>query len=284
MNPRRSFRHVCAPAVARPAPWLTPLSARLLARPHTLIASRHPGLLAGALILCTLLGVFGCRRGSSSDETSPVASSEKELPPLELRDDTPKLLLTWVDEKGDFHVVQKTPEVPEAARANVRVVVTDREAGTGQTVYVADLRKKNPGGSYPVRTLPRAEWEEMGASKRKARLETLAPSALAARSASAAPSASATAQKPLAIVYGADWCKACRDAEKYLVKRGASVVHKDIERSAAAQAEMKEKLRRAGLPITAQIPVLDVAGEIQLGFSPPAVDRALSRNQSAQGT
>jgi hypothetical protein len=254
---------------------------RLASGPHRLAAWPHRRLMVGVLVLGTCLGLQGCRRETRSDDDSPTVPPETDLPALELRDDTPKLLLTWVDEKGDFHVVQKIPDVPEAARGNVRVVVTDREAGTGQRVYVADLRKKSGGGTYPVRTLPRADWEEIGAGKRKARLEALAPSAVAARSAS--PSASATTQKPVAIVYGADWCKACRDAEKYLVMRGASVVHKNIEQSAAAQAEMKEKLRRAGLPITAQIPILDVAGEIQLGFNPPAVDRALSRNKSAQG-
>jgi glutaredoxin len=207
-----------------------------------------------------------------------VASGE--LPRLELRDDTPNLLLTWVDDKGDFHVCQKVAEVPEAARTTVRVVVTDREAGTGQQVYVADLRNKNAASGYPVRTMARTEWEEIGASKRQARLEKLAPSAVAARA--PAPSTSAAPGGPV-IVYGADWCKPCRDAERYLRQRGVEVVHKNIETSAAAQAEMKDKLRRAGLPTSAQIPVLDVGGEIQLGFNPSAVDRALARASGTRG-
>jgi glutaredoxin len=178
-------------------------------------------------------------------------------------------------------VCQKIADVPEAARATVRVVVTDREAGTGAAVYVADLRSKGAAGAYPVRTMARTEWEEIGASKRQARLEKLAPSAVAARA--PAPSTSAAPAGPAVIVYGADWCKACRDAERYLRQRGVEVVHKNIETSAAAQAEMKDKLRRAGLPQSAQIPVLDVGGEIQLGFNPSAVDRALSRARDTHG-
>ncbi len=220
----------------------------------------------------------GCRHRERTDDPAPIGSTE--LPLLELRDDTANLLLTWVDDKGDFHVCQKIADVPEAGRATVRVVVTDREAGTGQAVYVADLRNKGARGTYPVRTMPRTEWEEIGAGKRQARLEKLAPSALAARA--PAPSASAAASSPV-IVYGADWCKACRDAERYLRQRGVEVVHKNIETSAAAQAEMKEKLKRAGLPGSAQIPVLDVGGEIQLGFNPSAVDRALSRARETHG-
>ncbi len=231
------------------------------------------GTVACLILVASWLALPGCRKRERTGDATPTAS--QELPALELRDATPNLLLTWVDDKGDFHVCEKIGDVPEAARAVVRVVVTDREAGTGQVVYVADLRKPSATGTYPVRTMPRAEWEEIGAGKRQARLEKLSPSAVAARP--AAPSASAASAGGPVVVYGAEWCKACRDAERYLRQRGVEVVHKDIEKSAAAQAEMKEKLRRAGLPVTAQIPVLDVAGEMQLGFSPAAIDRALSR-------
>jgi len=231
------------------------------------------------VILGLLAAAPGCRRRERSDDPVPVGSTE--LPSLELRDDTPNLLLTWVDDKGDFHVCQKIADVPEAGRATVRVVVTDREAGTGPAVYVADLRTKNAAGAYPVRTMARTEWEEIGAGKRQARLEKLAPSAVAARA--PAPSTSAAPGGPAVIVYGADWCKACRDAERYLRQRGVEVVHKNVETSAAAGAEMKEKLRRAGLPPSAQIPVLDVGGEIQLGFNPSAVDRALARARGTHG-
>jgi glutaredoxin len=234
-----------------------------------------PWSLGCVMVLALATAAPGCRRRERTDDPPPAASAE--LPPLELRDDTPNLLLTWVDDKGDFHVCQKITDVPETARATVRVVVTDREAGTGQRVYVADLRNKSTAGGYAVRTMARAQWEEIGASKRQERLEKLAPSAVAARA--PAPSASAAAGGAAVIVYGADWCKACRDAERYLRQRGVEVVHKNIETSAAAQAEMKDKLRRAGLPQSAQIPVLDVGGEIQLGFNPSAVDRALARAQ-----
>jgi glutaredoxin len=240
----------------------------------------RPWSIVGWIVLIGLtMTAPGCRRRARTDEPAPAVSAN--LPPLALRDDTPNLLLTWVDDKGDFHVCQKIAEVPEAARATVRVVVTDREAGTGQQVYVADLRNKSSGGSYPVRTMSRSDWEEVGAGKRQSRLEKLAPSALASRA--PASSASAAPAGASVVVYGADWCKACRDAERYLRQRGVDVVHKNIEESPAAQAEMKEKLKRAGLPLTAQIPVLDVAGEIQLGFSPAAIDRALERARSTRG-
>src|SRR5262245_34241737 len=124
-----------------------------------------------ALLALTL--ICGACRKKDSDDSEPGGTAPKanELPTLELRDETPNLLLTWVDDKGDFHVVQKISDVPGANRAKVRVVITNREDGTGKFVYVADLSKANPNGSYPVRTMSRSEWDETGARLRKARLE-----------------------------------------------------------------------------------------------------------------
>src|SRR5690606_10958469 len=148
---------------------------------------------------------------------APVSRS---LPPLELRDDTENLLLTWIDEAGDFHVVQTIAEVPEAQRQNVRVVLATREDGTGQLVYVADLRTKQPDGTYAVRSMPRAEWNELGADRRKVRMEALAPSAASAGHRTTdnapAPTSADGAVRVSAIIYGAAWCKPCHDAEALL--------------------------------------------------------------------
>jgi len=97
-----------------------------------------------------------------------LGGSPAELPPLEIKDDTPNLLLTWIDDKGDFHVVQKPADVPVEGRKSVRVVVSTREEGTGALVYVTNLDETDANGAYRLKTMPRAEWEELGASKRKA--------------------------------------------------------------------------------------------------------------------
>lgn len=240
------------------------------------------------LLISSLLAL-GCScgkdHGDGADQTGAVPKSN-ELPPLELRDDTPSLLLTWIDESGDFHVVQKPSDVPEKGRAEVRVVVTTREEGTGALVYVADLRTKSGEGTYPVRTITRAEWDEKGASKRKARLEALAPPP---PSASAGGSAEPPPEQPpakadgkiVAIIYGAEWCKPCHDAARYLKQRGVSVIEKDIETSALAHQEMQSKLQRAGLG-GASIPVIDVMGQMLVGFSPRALDRAVETAQSSK--
>jgi glutaredoxin len=140
--------------------------------------------------------------------------------------------------------------------------------------------------------MARAEWEELGASKRKARLEALAPSALpsgqppgagAAQPDGKSGSAGKTpATGVVAIIYGADWCKPCHDAERYLKQRGATVVKKDIEGSEVAAEEMRKKLERVGRS-GASIPVIDIMGQIQIGFSPAALEQALSSARSAKG-
>jgi glutaredoxin len=235
-------------------------------------------------ITLLLLSLGGCHRSEERDGDAPAADEThpEELPPFNFREDTKNLLLTWVDEKGDFHVVQKVADVPEAARKNVRVVITDREAGTGKTVYVADLSQKRPDGAFAVKTMSRTAWDEVGAARRKARLEALAPTAPAASGAEAPGESKPGAPgEVLAIVYGAEWCKACHDATRYLRQRGVKVVEKDIEESEAAHQEMRNKLKRAKLP-TASIPIIDVMGQLLVGFSPAALDRAVRAAQNAK--
>jgi glutaredoxin len=253
--------------------------------------SRHIAPLTWAL-----LGV-GLSSAACHKQVAPTASDDtgatpqpSELPPLELKDDTPNLLLTWIDDKGDFHVVEKPADVPKEGRDNVRVVVTTREDGTGKLVYVANMNEVTPAGAYRVKTMTRAAWDELGASKRKARLEALAPSAVPAPSDSApgpaSPEASGAPQKALAsgitaIIYGASWCKPCHDTARYLKQRGVTVIDKDIEENEVAAAEMRQKLARAGRS-GSSIPVIDLMGQIMVGFSPMAIDQAIEAARSAK--
>jgi glutaredoxin len=253
-----------------------------------MIRPRH-----AALALALVLGLAACKKpttdGKADDTTKPKAA---ELPPLEVRADTPNLLLTWVDDKGDFHVTQKPADVPTEGRGTVRVVVTNREEGTGALVYVANLDETTATGAYRLKTMSRAQWEELGASKRKARLEALAPSALPSslpppggadpKSPAGAAPGRAPATGVVAIIYGADWCKPCHDAERYLKQRGATVIKKDIEQNEVAADEMRRKLDKVGRG-GASIPVIDIMGQIQVGFSPAALEQALEGARAAKG-
>jgi glutaredoxin len=247
------------------------------------------------LLLAVAVGASACKKPttdkSNDTSTTPKAS---ELPPLEVKADSPNLLLTWIDDKGDFHVVQRPADVPNEGRGKVRIVVTNREEGTGALVYVTNLDETTATGAYRLKTMPRPEWEELGASKRKARMEALAPSALPSGSAGPGsagpdgkpPSGNAAAKAPangiVVIIYGADWCKPCHDAERYLKQRGATVIKKNIDDNEVAAEEMHKKLARAGRS-GASIPVIDIMGQIQVGFSPAALEEALATARNAKG-
>jgi glutaredoxin len=238
-----------------------------------------------AVVLSVAHMSAGCHRKSAEGDGAGKTSASAEapvLPPLVLKDDTPGALLTWIDDKGDFHVVEHVSDVPEASRGTVRVVVADRKDGTGESVYVADLNTKGADGSYPVRAMTRAGWDELGASKRKERLEALAPHA--APSASGAPStesAPAVATGELtATIYGASWCGPYHQAEKLLKSLGVKVTKKDIEESDEAHREMEAKLTRAHRR-GGSIPVIDLGGQLFVGFSEGAIRAAVARARSA---
>lgn len=253
---------------------------------------------SGLVLTCLAMGLAlgaGCKKPAQDTATdSGTAPQAAELPPLEVKADTPNLLITWIDDKGDFHVSMKPADVPTEGRKQVRIVVTNREEGTGKLVYVTNLDETTATGAYRLKTMPRTEWEELGASKRKARLEALAPSAAPsgappttpepgdAKPPGGAAGGKAPATGVVAIIYGADWCKPCHDAERYLKQRGATVIKKDVDNNEVAADEMRKKLERVGRA-GASIPVIDIMGQIQVGFSPAALEQAIATAKSAKG-
>lgn len=244
-------------------------------QPRRLPRQLWTGLFKLTFAACVFgIGGWGCSHDDADEPDSTTKPKPGDLPELTLTDDSTDLLLTWLDEKGEFHVVQKIADVPDDAKQHVRVVQTTSANGHGDLLYVADLTAKNPDGNYRVSVMARSEWDELGASRRRKRMEALAPSASAG---SPAPSASAAqAQGQLsAIVYGAEWCKPCHQAEAHLKRRGVSVIHKDIERDPAAAKEMQQKLQRAGLG-AGSIPIIDLGGRMFKGFSPQALDAAIA--------
>lgn len=233
-------------------------------------------LIAAALALTVVACKSPSATSSPGDDVQQLAPRSDALPQLTLRDDTEDLLLTWIDENGDFKVVQKIEEVPEGARERVRVVVTSQEAGTGRQIYVADLRQPQADGTYEVSSLPRSAWDQIGAERRKVRMEAFAPAAPSSGASQlGADGAGANPKKVRAVIYGADWCKPCHDAEKLLKKLGADVTKKNIEKSRSAKAEMQLKLRKAGRA-GASIPVIDVEGKLFVGYSPAALKQTVA--------
>ncbi|HSQ61913.1 MAG TPA: glutaredoxin domain-containing protein [Polyangiaceae bacterium] len=232
-----------------------------------------------------LLAVFfafalgGCKKKGGGTATA-------DEPTLEVRDGSEGLLLTWIDDKGEFHTEMHVADVPLMGRDSVKVVDTNKLEGThADKVFVADLRAANPDGRYPVHTMSRADFDELAVARRAKFGPTLASAAEAG-----VPDSPPTGQggggagsippgnaRPLVVVYGAEWCGACHEAAAYLRRKGVPYVEKDIEKDPQANREMLSKLRAAGMR-AGSIPVIDVRGKVMVGFSPGAVDEALGRS------
>ena len=218
------------------------------------------------LILVLLLG-FACRQ--KPKENGQAAANH---PQVELTDSTKDVWLTWIDDAGDFHVVQSIADIKDANKEHVRVVFTDKDTVDADHVLMADLRKKDERGRYVVHSIPRSAWEELGASHRKSRLEALGtPAAMVADAGNGGD--------VVAVIYGADWCKACHETAKYLSTKGVKYVEKDVDKSSVIQAELQAKFARAHVPPTSSIPVTEINGRLIVGFNPQALDSAIAAAQ-----
>jgi hypothetical protein len=103
-------------------------------------------LFALLFLALVLVIVTGCKR--------PPPTTEAVVLPV-VTDTSTDLLLTWIDDKGEFHVEQKLADVPVGARDIVRVADPVKDPPKLDDVFVADLRNTGPGGAYPVRTMSR---------------------------------------------------------------------------------------------------------------------------------
>ncbi len=228
------------------------------------------------LRLCVLLfaamavlgsSVLGChKKGDAAAEPAPDAPA--------LTDATTGLLLTWIDDKGEFHVEQKSADVPAAGRDAVKVRDPARDPLSGNRIFVADLRAAAPDGSYPVHVADANEFEDIAVTRRAKNGIVLAPREAGAAPAGSGASAGEVAGRPAVIIYGASWCGPCHQAAAYLKGRGIDFVEHDIEKDSSAAREMQGKLAKAGKH-GGSIPVLDVRGRILVGFDQRAVDQAL---------
>jgi glutaredoxin len=221
------------------------------------------------------VGASGCKKKPApTDETSAGPS----LPVV--KDSSEGLLFTWIDEKGEFHIQDKTTDVPLVGRDAVRVVdPTTYDGDHPEKIFVADLRLPGADGSYAVKTSTRAEFDALAETRRSKNGTTLAnaahpppPGASAAFAIPGHPPGSTA--RPTVIIYGASWCGACHEAAAYLKKKGVEFVEKDIEEDANAAREMQAKLAHAGKR-SGSIPVLDVRGKVMVGFNQQEVDSAL---------
>lgn len=72
-------------------------------------------------------------------------------------------------------------------------------------------------------------------------------------------------------IYSADWCAFCHAAKDYLDKLGFKYTEKNVEEDPTFAQESVKKSGQMG------IPVLDINGEIIVGFDRARIDAALKK-------
>ena len=71
------------------------------------------------------------------------------------------------------------------------------------------------------------------------------------------------------IIYSADWCAFCHAAKQYFDKLGVAYEDRNIESQHDYATEAVEKSGQMG------IPVIDIDGDIIVGFDRPKIDASL---------
>ncbi|MCH2109447.1 MAG: glutaredoxin family protein [Polyangiaceae bacterium] len=231
------------------------------------------------LCISVLLAACQASPSESQDIAAPVEPkpSEGEAEPVILwryEKDAAGFLLTFIDQKGEFHIAEQRSDVPDESRKLVRIIREDQAPGSEEFVYVSDLSRE--AESFDVRPMKRALWEDQGKEGRQERLAALPKIDSSENKAIDSRSARSSLGAAKATLYGASWCGACRAAEKYLRAQGIEVRKVDIEEDPQGRKEMQTRLRSAGLR-GSSIPVLDIGGIVLQGFSQGAVDAALKR-------
>lgn len=75
------------------------------------------------------------------------------------------------------------------------------------------------------------------------------------------------------IVYSADWCAFCHAAKDYLKKIGIDFEERNVEENPEYMQEAVDKSGQRG------IPVIDISGEIVVGFDRPKIDALILKNK-----
>lgn len=213
--------------------------------------------------------LFAAAIGCGSGAQAPNESRSEELgevvtPPFEVSGAAEGLVLTWYDEEGP-HVASSRTEIPTERRAEVRVdslsIAPDER--DPDHVFIADLRTADEHGDYTVRRLPREMFEQ--------HVTTFVATAHA-------DGAHGTGE---VVIYGAEWCGACHEAQAFLRARGIAFVERDIERDPGAREDMQRAASAAGIP-TGSIPIIDFRGTIIRGFDREALERAIRESSPDQ--
>lgn len=179
----------------------------------------------------------------------PDAGAPAEPPPaITVTAGRADLVYSYSTGGGAFATATTIDAIPEGSRRSVVVTdlsLTPDQRQAGRFVYLADLSRARPDGTYPVAIASRYGFE----------------SGLTG----AGSSTVAGAKGAGVVVYTTSWCGVCRRAKALLTSLGVRFVEKDIEASRSAAEELAAKAQRAGIQ-PGGVPVIDVGGVLLQGL------------------
>jgi glutaredoxin len=214
----------------------------------------------GCVAALALMAPLGCKRGEAT-----VDAGEASLPEVRVLADGGPYLFSYYGEDGKLHDVQSMDQVPQAARRQVLVRDLGRtpsELQSDRYLYLVDLRSSAGTDGLTTSVVSRYRFDAQ---------DDPAMPALGGAGDEADGSSDGGINRRV-IVYGTSWCGACKAAREFLHGHHIPYVEKDIEKDAAAEAELARKAKRAGLKLGG-VPVIDVAGQLTMGYDPGTLTR-----------
>lgn len=238
-------------------PGRCPFPFRAQARRKLAIASATASLALSVLVSCG-------REKPPAPRAKPAAATKASQPQFYLPDTMPALL-TFAGERGTFKDTSKLEDIPEGAKGLVRIAFLDQgQRAPAGKIWVANLRQKGEQG-YALSTIPREDFE-LAALGQGLRSQVELPEGLELPKVVASQGV---------VVYKTVWCGVCTKLQQYLKQKGVEFVAKDIEKDKAAAAELAAKAKKAGISL-GSVPVIDVRGEMMVGFDRSKLDRLLA--------
>lgn len=227
-----------------------------------MIRAKAPAIAFGLLVAVSSVGCEDEKPPAPDKPASGAAADDAE--PAYLSPDA-EFVLTYAAEKGTFDDSSKIDVVPEVARGMVRVKLLGGPNAPPGQVWVANLRTPEDDGRFKLSTVDRDLFEELALGQGLSSAVEL-PEGLQ-------PPEQLGPQTGV-IVYKTAWCGVCKKLEAYLKRKGIKYEAKDIEKDASAAAELEAKADAKGLR-TGSVPVIDVRGELMVGFDRAKLEQML---------
>jgi glutaredoxin len=167
-------------------------------------------------------------------------------------------------------LVDRTNPSARVLRAQLAVEAGEWDVAIDQLDQVKDAKGSDAELAKTLRAKATSE-----SSQKHAALSTIASleKAMAAAAVAARHSTGSKAGAPSndVVLYGTSWCGYCKKARAWLKKKDVAFTERDVEKEPAAAQELATKAANAGLQTTG-VPVIDVHGQLVLGFDEPRLE------------